>query len=132
MRCAPFLTCDGLAINPNGRLSCVEVRNEAPCAPTGSLLLCRYSSPIRHTAAVASSLTYFHDLRHFGNLLAAEAGASTRELMKRLGQSTMRAALGYQHATEKRDKEIASLTSVSLRLCLMRTKTTMRMDLPGC
>jgi integrase len=51
---------------------------------------------------------HFHDLRHLGNLLAAEAGASTRELMKRLGQSTMRAALGYQHATEKRDREIAA------------------------
>lgn len=51
---------------------------------------------------------HFHDLRHLGNLLAAEAGASTRELMKRLGQSTVRAALAYQHATDKRDKEIAA------------------------
>jgi len=50
---------------------------------------------------------HFHDLRHIGNMLASEAGASTRELMKRLGHSTMRAALGYQHATERRDKEIA-------------------------
>lgn len=39
--------------------------------------------------------------------MAAEAGASTRELMHRLGQSTMRAALICQHATAKRDREIA-------------------------
>lgn len=51
---------------------------------------------------------HFHDLRHFGNALASEAGASTKELMHRLGQSTMRAALIYQHATRKRDKEIAA------------------------
>jgi hypothetical protein len=40
-------------------------------------------------------------------MLAAEAGASTRELMRRLRQSTMRAALIYQHATATRDQEIA-------------------------
>lgn len=51
---------------------------------------------------------HFHDLRHFGNSLAAGAGASTKELMHRLGQSTMRAALIYQHSTQKRDKEIAA------------------------
>lgn len=50
---------------------------------------------------------HFHDLHHLGNLMAAEAGASTRELMHRLGQPTMRAALICQHATAKRDREIA-------------------------
>jgi hypothetical protein len=34
---------------------------------------------------------HFHDLRHIGNTLAAAAGASTRELMRRFGQSTTRA-----------------------------------------
>jgi integrase len=42
---------------------------------------------------------HFHDLRHLGNLLAAEVGASTKELMRRLGQSTVNAAMVYQHAT---------------------------------
>ncbi|GIH02811.1 hypothetical protein Rhe02_08780 [Rhizocola hellebori] len=51
---------------------------------------------------------HFHDLRHFGNSLAADAGASTKEMMHRLGQSSMRAALIYQHATQRRDKEIAA------------------------
>src|SRR5205814_10150301 len=50
---------------------------------------------------------HFHDLRHVGNNLAAAAGASTRELMHRMGHATMRAALIYQHATSERDREIA-------------------------
>jgi integrase len=50
---------------------------------------------------------HFHDLRHTGNHLAAASGASTRELMHRMGHGTMRAALIYQHATGERDREIA-------------------------
>ena len=50
---------------------------------------------------------HFHDLRHTGNTLAAASGASTRELMHRMGHGTMRAALIYQHATNERDREIA-------------------------
>lgn len=37
----------------------------------------------------------FHDLRHTGNHLAAAAGASTRELMHRMGHGSTRAALIY-------------------------------------
>ena len=50
----------------------------------------------------------FHDLRHTGNQLAAEAGATTRELMRRMGHSTVRAAMRYQHSTDRRDREIAA------------------------
>ena len=50
---------------------------------------------------------HFHDLRHTGNNLAAASGASTRELMYRMGHGSMRAALIYQHATSQRDREIA-------------------------
>ncbi|WP_425314661.1 tyrosine-type recombinase/integrase [Streptacidiphilus jiangxiensis] len=49
----------------------------------------------------------FHDLRHFGNAMAADAGASTRELMHRMGHSTMDAALRYQHIRGERDRLIA-------------------------
>jgi integrase len=49
----------------------------------------------------------FHDLRHTGNHLAAAAGASTRELMHRMGRGSTRAALIYRHATNDRDLEIA-------------------------
>ncbi|WP_242653078.1 tyrosine-type recombinase/integrase [Intrasporangium flavum] len=50
---------------------------------------------------------HFHDLRHTGNHLVAQSGASTRELMHRMGHSTMRAALIYQHATESRSRALA-------------------------
>jgi len=50
---------------------------------------------------------HFHDLRHTGNQLAANAGATTRELMHRMGHGSMRAALIYQHATIDRDRQIA-------------------------
>lgn len=50
---------------------------------------------------------HFHDLRHTGNIFAAATGASLRELMGRMGHSSSRAALIYQHATEDRDRLIA-------------------------
>src|SRR5215204_5142273 len=50
---------------------------------------------------------HFHDLRHSGNHFAASSGASTRELMGRLGHASMRAALIYQHRTMTRDRAIA-------------------------
>jgi integrase len=49
----------------------------------------------------------FHDLRHFAGTGAARAGATTRELQARLGHSTARAAMIYQHAAEERDRELA-------------------------
>jgi hypothetical protein len=51
---------------------------------------------------------HFHDLRHSGNTLAASTGASTRELMVRMGHASAEAALRYQHATRERDREIAA------------------------
>ncbi|MEV5274927.1 tyrosine-type recombinase/integrase [Streptomyces werraensis] len=54
---------------------------------------------------------HFHDLRHTGNTLAASTGASTRELMARMGHSTARAALIYQHASAERDRLIADAVS---------------------
>jgi hypothetical protein len=43
-----------------------------------------------------------------GNQLAAEAGATTKELMRRMGHSTVRAAMRYQHSTDRRDRQIAA------------------------
>jgi integrase len=54
---------------------------------------------------------HFHDLRHTGNTLAAATGASTRELMTRMGHSTARAALVYQHATAERERLIGDAVS---------------------
>jgi integrase len=50
----------------------------------------------------------FHDLRHAGATFAAQTGATTRELMVRIGHSTSVAALRYQHAQAERDQAIAA------------------------
>ena len=53
----------------------------------------------------------FHDLRHTGNTLAAATGASTKELMSRMGHASPRAALIYRHASRERDVVIAQALS---------------------
>jgi Phage integrase family len=53
---------------------------------------------------------HFHDLRHTGTMLAAES-ASLRELMARMGHSSTRAALIYQHASRDRERAIAAAVS---------------------
>jgi integrase len=58
-------------------------------------------------AAVGLPALHFHDLRHAGNTWAAATGASTAELMGRMGHASPRAALIYQHATASRDRAIA-------------------------
>jgi integrase len=53
----------------------------------------------------------FHDLRHSGATLAARAGATIADLMARLGHSTPRAAMIYQHTAASRDKGLAAALS---------------------
>lgn len=53
----------------------------------------------------------FHDLRHTGATLAAQAGATTAELQARLGHTTSDAAMVYQHAARGRDRLIAQKLS---------------------
>ena len=53
----------------------------------------------------------WHDLRHTGAVLAAQAGATLPELMNRLGHSSAQAALRYQHVARDRDAEIAAAMS---------------------
>jgi integrase len=73
----------------------------------------------RARSAVGLAQLHFHDLRHTGNTLAASTGASTKELMVRMGHSSTRAALIYQHASLERDAAIADgvseLVSKALR-----------------
>jgi len=57
----------------------------------------------------------FHDLRHTAGTLAARTGATTKELMARLGHSSANAALVYQHASADRDRSIADGLSEMLR-----------------
>jgi integrase len=61
-----------------------------------------------------------HDLRHTGNTLAAATGASTKELMARMGHASPRAALIYQHATRERDVVIARALDGMIRDVLDR------------
>lgn len=52
-----------------------------------------------------------HDLRHTGAVMAAQAGATTKELMTRLGHTTVSMAMNYQHAAADRDAAIAARLS---------------------
>jgi integrase len=58
---------------------------------------------------------HFHDLRHTGGTLSAASGASLKELMARLGHSSVRAAMIYQHATRDRDRAIAEALGALVR-----------------
>ena len=50
----------------------------------------------------------WHHLRHTGATLAAQAGATQAELMRRIGHSSPRAAAHYQHASLDRDTQLAA------------------------
>jgi integrase len=52
-----------------------------------------------------------HDLRHVGATFAAQAGATTKELMARLGHTTPGMAMRYQIAAQERDAKIAEAMS---------------------
>jgi integrase len=60
------------------------------------------------TRAVGLEGLRFHDLRHTSATLSIAAGASTRELMARMGHSSSAAALRYQHVMAGRDTAIAA------------------------
>lgn len=59
-------------------------------------------------AAAARPDLRWHDLRHTGATLAAQAGATTRELMDRLGHTTAGVAMRYQHVADGRQAELAA------------------------
>ncbi|WP_326770060.1 hypothetical protein [Streptomyces sp. NBC_01591] len=64
-------------------------------------------------AGIAADV-HFHDLRHTGNTLAA-AGASTRELMTRMGHNVARSALICRHMTADRGRAIADRLGAVVR-----------------
>ncbi|MGH3848301.1 MAG: site-specific integrase [Pseudonocardiaceae bacterium] len=59
------------------------------------------------TRAVGLDGLRFHNLRHTAGTLAARTGATTKELMARLGHASPRASMIYQHASQDRDRRIA-------------------------
>lgn len=70
-----------------------------------------YNAWLRATKELGLTGVTMHDLRHTGATLAAATGASTKELMNRLGHASSDAALRYQHATKDRDAAIAAALS---------------------
>lgn len=72
----------------------------------------------RARAAIGRPDLRWHDLRHTGATLAAQAGASLAELQHRLGHTTVQAAMIYQHHSHDRDRDLAA------RLDLLRSTTT--------
>jgi integrase len=74
----------------------------------GYLARSNWNSTFRRAAdAIGLPAVRPHELRHTGATLAAATGATTKELMRRLGHSSPAAALLYQHAADDRDADIA-------------------------
>jgi integrase len=86
----------------------------------GPLRRSNFNKSVQWGKVVASmGLTglHFHDLRHTGNLLAAQTpGATLRDLMGRMGHDSMRAALIYQHASIDAGRHIADSMGEQLAL----------------
>jgi integrase len=78
-------------------------------SPTGGHLSNGSFYPTWHKARMAAGRPdlRFHDLRHTGAVLAAQAGGTLAELMGRLGHSSPRMAIAYQHIAEDRDTFLA-------------------------
>jgi integrase len=89
-------------------------------------------TPLRHSnfyrrawmpavAKVGLPGIHFHDLRHAGNTLTAEKGASLRELMDRMGHSSTRAPLIYQHSSDERQRKLVNAVGERARAALGKT-----------
>jgi integrase len=98
-----------------------HLEQHAQTGPNGLVFVGPAGGPLRRsnwsklwrtaTAELDLEHLHFHDLRHTGNTLAAATGASTKELMSRMGHASSRAALIYQHATAERELAIAQRLS---------------------
>ncbi|SET39338.1 site-specific integrase [Geodermatophilus poikilotrophus] len=76
-----------------------------------------FSSRVWAPAAEAAGLpagSHLHDLRGWGATIAARHGATTKELMHRLGHASPAAALRYQRAEQDRDAALAAAMSAAL------------------
>lgn len=72
---------------------------------------------------------HVHDVRHAGLMMAAQGGATTRELMARGGHRTARAALIYQHVAEERNVVIAATLDVLAGSALAATTSSRKVGL---
>ena len=67
---------------------------------------------------------HLHDLRHTGSTWSAQTGATLKEVMARIGHSSTRAAMIYQHATRERDQAIAKALDALIDEARQRTEET--------
>jgi integrase len=97
------------------------------CTSTGTPL--RHSNFRRRVwlpalAVVGLDGVHFHDLRHTGNQMTADAGANLRELMARMGQDSERAALIYLHSSAERQRALADEVGRMAAVRLARSKAS--------
>src|SRR5258705_7783693 len=71
-----------------------------------------WKKALRDAGIPESMGLHLHDLRHTGSTWSAQSGATLKELMARIGHSSTRAAVIYQHATPDRDQAIAAALDV--------------------
>jgi integrase len=72
----------------------------------------RYRAPFfAARQAIGKDDLHFHDLRHFGGVMAAVAGGTTKEVMARLGHVTSGTAMRYQHVAAGRADMLADRLS---------------------
>jgi len=95
--------------------------------PAGGIPRRRNFNRVWHRALTKAGIPptmdlHLHDLRHTGSTWSAQTGATLKELMARIGHSSTRAAMIYQHATRERDQAIAAGARPTDRGCHARTR----------
>ena len=60
----------------------------------------------------------WHDLRHTGQTIAMQRGATMKDLQRRAGQASQNAAARYLHGSSERDAFIADEMGADVELCL--------------
>lgn len=91
--------------NFTGRFPDALLFSSAEGNPIDSANLTRMFSRARRS--IGRPELHWHDLRHTGATLAYRAGATVKDVQRRLGHSTTRAAMIYAHAADDSDRLIA-------------------------
>jgi integrase len=93
-----------------------HLRDYSPIGPDGLVFptrsgKCAYNgiqlAITRTLRAMGYESVRVHDLRHSGQLLAATNGATLTDLQRRMGHSTVNAAMAYAHASRDNGRSIA-------------------------
>ena len=91
-------------VGPAGDALVFPARHGGHLAPSA---LYRHWYAAREAAGLPS--LRWHDLRHHAATEAARRGATLAQLQRRLGHSTVAAAMRYQHAAQQEDEALAAL-----------------------